>query len=426
MARGRINLKVLFVTTSETGSGEAITALHMAEMIAAKQASFHFLSSIFTAQFFPKTLRPHMTVFTPIRAKNEKIWHDVVTKFRPNAVLFADYPLLFFSRGSVPLVSDRWVRSLERLDAAILTLDHLGYAQRPMSISFVPSHLSIHCETMPVLPKGMQILLPCPIHEPAVVPGRNGTPFSYWHLPLRLSNGQRQQVRRRFLKDKREFLIFHSAPTWAWKIAERFGLPYYSFLGEILQHYLTGLPRPATVISVNNGRLLNPCKHGETHILNLGSVQKDKYERLLLASDLMLTENMVSASLGKAICGMVPCAVLCNQYRIGELNNMVKDETLQRILRRMESIRLGSIYPYEVFPIWGQQDLIQLGVFRDNIFKEAFARIEVFGDEITRNQLLSLLTDSRTRTVLRAKQRRYLEELSALPDAFKVLHELVG
>jgi hypothetical protein len=91
----------------------------------------------------------------------------------------------------------------------------------------------------------------------------------------------------------------------------------------------------------------------------------------------------------------------------------------------MEGIRLGSIFPYEVFPIWAKQDLVQLGVFRDNTFKEAFTRIEVFADEPVPSRLFGLLTDSRIREKLEAKQRKYSEGVSALPDAFEALHELV-
>ena len=110
---------------------------------------------------------------------------------------------MFFSRGSVPIISEAWLRSLDTLDANLVTLDHLGYAQRPLSISFAPPHLAIHLETMPLLPKRMHILLPCPIHEPSPLLDRHGVPFRYWTVPLTISNAHRDDVRRRFLRKKK-------------------------------------------------------------------------------------------------------------------------------------------------------------------------------------------------------------------------------
>jgi hypothetical protein len=146
----------------------------------------------------------------------------------------------------------------------------------------------------------------------------------------------------------------------------------------------------------------------------------DEYARLLLSCDLLLTENAVSSSLGKAVCGGIPCALLKNSYRLPEVLERVQHD-LRRIVLDMERARLGAVFPYEVFPIWGRDDIEQLGLFRENSVTAAFAAVEVFGGDAMREQLRALLVDERTRHELRAAQRRYVDGLLGLDDAYAAL-----
>ena len=101
-----------------------------------------------------------------------------------------------------------------------------------MSIFFGPPHLGFHCETTPDLPSQMQILLPCPVQEPSAIRGRKGTPFRHWDMPPGLTEDERHRLRMLYLQKEQDILVLHSTPNWAWKAAEHFGLPYYSFLSK--------------------------------------------------------------------------------------------------------------------------------------------------------------------------------------------------
>ena len=91
-------MRVLFVTPSEVSSGEAITALHIAENVIAKGGSVRFLASAFTGGFLRKPFSEHVTGFTQDAEQNRQIWDNSLLSFRPEVVVFADYPLLFFSQ----------------------------------------------------------------------------------------------------------------------------------------------------------------------------------------------------------------------------------------------------------------------------------------------------------------------------------------
>lgn len=425
MVAGSRGLKVLFVTPSEVSSGEAITAHHMARDVVVHGGEVRFLATRLTAGFLNEPFADRVTELTNDLGDNRAAWNRVIREFGPHVVVFADYPLLFFPSGSAPLADDAWVHGLGKLDAGLMTLDHLGYAQRPMTVYFGPPHLSLHSATTPQLPSRMHVTLPCPVHEPGQVVGRTGTPFRSWVRPISWTEDELRRVRRTYLRDERDYLIVHSAPGWAWRTAELWSLPYYQFLPSLLGYYLAHLPRAASIVSVNNGHLLPPSDDGRVQVLNRAAMPSAEYERLLLACDLMLTENAVSVSLGKAICGMRPAAVLRNSLRLVDLLHQV-DQPLRRTIIEMESVRLGAIFPYDVFPIWGRNELDQLGVYRDNTFADTFAWVEVFGGEPTRRKLHDLLVDEGTRDEMRARQGAYVRELATLCGPDEIVRRAAG
>jgi len=393
-------------------------------MLVAQNGQVHFLASSFTARFIGQTFRNEVTCLSENGVENHRRWEELLDIFHPDVIVFADYPLLFFNQDEPWLATEGWVKHLDELDIPLVTFDHLGYAQKPFNLFFGPPHLSFHSEAMHPIPERMHILLPCPANEPGDVPGRRGTPFKTGGTGLNLPGNKREEIRRNLLSDPEELLIFHSVPTWALRFTRKFQLPYYDYLSSLLEYYLTGLPCPVTVVSVNDGSLLTPVKNKNLHILNMAPMSPAQFEGLLLASDLVLTENQVSNSLGKAICGRIPAAVLRNSFRLIELLNQV-DSPLRNLLLAMEAKRVGAIFPFEVFPIWGIQEVEQLMLFSNNSLFDGMAYLEVFGGETTRRALQHLLLDPIERGALVAKQQAYINRLRDLPEANEVLAALI-
>lgn len=416
-------MNVLIVVPSTVSTGEAITALHMARDIVRHEGDVRFLASSLTTGFLADPFADRVTVLGPDIGANQALWERTIRQFRPDFIVFADYPLLFFPSGTVRLADESWVRSLDTLDAALLTLDHLGYAQRQMTIAFGPPHLSLASAMTPEPPARMRIALPCPVQEPGPVDGRTGTPFRYWDMTLTTSDREVRRVRTRFVNDERDLLILHSTPGWARQAAELWGLPYYALLARLLASYLGDLPRPVTVVSVNDGRLLAPSSDANVRVVNVPALPAAEYEALVLASDLFLTENSVSVGLGKAICARRPAAVLRNSHRLVDLMAMA-DEPRRRIVLEMESARLGAIFPFEVFPIWTRRELDHLGIHRDNGFVKGFVWLEAFGGEETRQQLHDLLLNRYVREALCARQDAYGRAVAALPGPVQMLRQV--
>jgi hypothetical protein len=417
-------MRVLFVTPVETGSGEIITAVHMAEQLVARGDAVLFLASGFACHFIAPQFPQAVRELSDDGAANRACWAATLATFAPELIVFADYPLLFFSSGVAPLADEHWVRSLDDVAAVLVTLDHLGFAQRAIGMYFGPPHLSFHYETIPALPERMAILLPCPMHEPTAVAGRRGRPFRYWQLPLTPPAATRLAVRQRYLAHPDDYLVFHAVSKWVWQFTQWYGIPYYRFLPQILDYYFADLPRPVTLVSLNTGSLLEQPESANLKIVNVPNLPTAEYEALMFAADLLITENNVSISLGKAICGLLPCAVLNNSYSYRTILRQLA-EPLREIVKTMELVRPGAIYPYDSLA-GGTEELEYLGLYRDNSITRAFKELEIYGGAETHAALQQLLIDPATRAALRAEQAAYIARVQQLGDAADVLHELLA
>ena len=158
-------MKVLFVTPVEQGSGETITSLHVAQRLAARDDEVRFLAAPFAEKFLAPHFSNRIQLLGGDQTKNRVLWDREIREFRPDAVIFADYPLLFFAGGVAPLADSSWIASLDSLDACLITLDHFGFAQEEMGMFFGPPHLSFHYQVFPAIPSRMRRLLPCPMQR---------------------------------------------------------------------------------------------------------------------------------------------------------------------------------------------------------------------------------------------------------------------
>ena len=418
-------MNVLFVAPVEIGSGETITALHMAERVLAMGGDVRILASPFAASLIGTRLADRTTMLSRDGDTNRELWSVALLEFRPEAVVFADFPLLSFSRGVCPLANPDWIRRLDDLDACLVTLDHTGYAQRPMGVFFGPPHLSFQYESIPAIPRRMQVLLPCPMHEPSAVAGRRGHPFRYWDVPLTIPEHESRAVRRRFLARNDDLLLVHAVARWAWEGAKSARLPYYDFLPRIIAHYLAGLDRTVTLVSVNNGQLLETPPGSNLRVVNLPSMSSLEYDRLVHAADLLLTENKISISMGKAICAHKPCVSLRNSFSYRELLGRLTGE-LRDIVLAMDARRSGAVFRYGVFPLGMDEEVDMLGLYRNNTIVDGFREIELFGGDETRDRFLKVLQDEVSRDELRTCQRRYTERLQQLDYAEDVLAHLIS
>lgn len=416
--------RIMFVTPSELSSGEGVTVLQMCLTLTRAGHDVLVLASPFTARILAPRLTGRVRELGPDADINERIWQHALHVFRPHTVVFADYPLLHFSSGVSPLLTDAWLASLSSLDAELVTLDHLGYAQRAMQMHFGPPHLSLHSECTPVPMDRMRVLRPCPMNAPNADASRLGTPFRFATTVRTSSPKERKKTRLAYTAGT-SHLVVHTTPNWAWRIAEDWQLPHYPLLDRVLEQLFGTVERAVTVISVNNGTLLAERDTPTLTIRNSGQLQHHEYEALLDAADLLVTDNAISSTIGRVALAGVPAVNLRN--RRGLLDIVRGNDTAARQLAyAMEAARLGSVFPFDVYPIWNESDVSMLGLLRNNPVMECVTPVEIYGGASSAECMRATLEDETTRAAITQRQRAYRRQINALPDTLDVLTGTAG
>jgi hypothetical protein len=136
-------MKALFVTPNPSGSGEAITAMQLGRQLTRSGHEVRFFTEHFPCQFLAGSFPRKVAEFSDNAAETGTRWRSLLRDFRPSAVIFADYPLLFLRPRGRMLVEGENGKALEGLEAQLFTLDHLGMARGPLRLSFGPPHLEL-------------------------------------------------------------------------------------------------------------------------------------------------------------------------------------------------------------------------------------------------------------------------------------------
>jgi hypothetical protein len=420
-------MRVLLVTPIEQGSGETITAIHIAEDLKRAGHDVMFLASAFARAFIEPRLPGTSVELGADGDLNLELWRRTIASFVPDAVVFADYPFLFVRRGVVPLGQlPEWRETLEDFRGTLITLDHFGFAQKRMRLFFGPPHLTpFYYHEFEAIPERMEILLPCPMHEPGPVNGRRGHVFRYWDVPLTIDIELRLETRRRHLEKETGRLVVHTVPNWSWQVADSLGIQLYRYWPELMDHYLGGLEPPVTIVSVNNGHLLDPGRALSVRIVNLPLVSVSEFETLLQSADLILTENRLSISMGKAICALQNCVAFVNRKNVLQLMDS-PDPVVRRVVAAVEGHRLASVFPFEVFP-GGMADLLdEIILYKNNSLADAFRDVEIFGGESSARVLRELLEEQGEIEALHDRQAHYVSTLAGIPRAAEVIARCVA
>jgi len=418
-------LRVLFVDPVREGSGEIITTLHMGRALRREGAEVHYLGTPLARRLLGEEFAGAVQPLGDDPEANFRRWTAALSELRPHAVVFADLPFFWLRHGTVQLRSPAaLLDAIESLDVPVFSLDHMGMAQGPITLYFGPPHLAQAPHRIPALPERVGRLLPCPMHEPGEVEGRKGAPFRYWEVPIVRPPGEREQVRASVLRKPGERLVFYPIPGWAVRVGEAIGHPYHRLLPEFFEYYFGGLGAPVTIVVVN-GQAIPARAPGDVRIVPMPILDVDRFEALMFAADLLLTDNGISIAMGKALCGLQACAHLRNRWRLAQLDARL-DGRIRELMWATERAQLGSVYPYEVFPAGTRAEIEALGLFRDNTITEGFASVELFGGEQTRAELRALLLDEERREQLALHQRAYVERLAAAPSVDEVLRAAIA
>ena len=83
------------------------------------------------------------------------------------------------------------------------------------------------------------------------------------------------------------------------------------------------------------------------------------------------------------------------------------------------------MFPFEVFPTVGREQLDEIGLYRNNTITKGFWELEIYGGENTGCAVSHMLTDSKIRSRLESGQNEYIRRLRRLNASTEVLTRLL-
>jgi hypothetical protein len=368
-----VSERILFVAPHPCSTGEAATAVACTERLRAVGHDVSFLASPFVADRLPASIAVER--FTDNIDTNTALWHLTVAAVRPTIVWFADYEMNFFRNTALGTIGNAaWTTCLDALDARLITFDHFGLTTFNSRVAYGRWPRATY-EAIPPLPARMERLLPCPINAPS-----RANAFQYW-TPCAATDDDVVELREQLAPEG--FLVAYFVPAWAERLARAAELPDYDLLSAWLQTAFASIGEPVTVVAITESPVLSPSTTPGVTLMNICAPNYVFCERLLRATDLVLSDNAISSMVGKAVCVGVPS-----------------------LLTRLDE--------YWVYPLWDDDTIDQFGVFHENPYGAALSVANV-GTVDGAELVQSLLRDVATIEEQRQRQESYAADVAQLP-----------
>lgn len=149
--------------------------------------------------------------------------------------------------------------------------------------------------------------------------------------------------------------------------------------------------------------------------------ERAEFEKLVATSDLLLNTNVSATTLAWAIQMGVPVVVLQNSRMLRDMETvqLLAQGRLSDSARRLWSKAL-PVYPFRLWPL-GYYAFLQ-PLLENNAYTQAFETVEIVEECAVVSTCQALLFEPEARQALASRQRRYVEQVAALPSAAEAVH----
>jgi hypothetical protein len=424
----------LFVTARLKSLGETYTAARFAADLAAHGWTVRFAAFPFAADF----LRQEgwgVTQLSDDRAANRRALDLAASDLSPSFVITSDY-YLNESADVARVWSNDW---LFEFSCPVATFDHLMLHPRLRTITIEclrrfdvakagdpgappgPRPKTKTSEIQPLPDRVTAIVRPCPLHDPAVDPDQRVFKFNL--AGGAGAAGERpDRIRTRLGLPVDERLVLVPVGSWALELCAALGIPYIRFYPQLLARYFSACPVPVRVVFVSGELEDRTEASGQVTLQYRSRLPVGVVDDLVCASDLVIADNVTSATVTRAVIAGVPAASFVNSVAAHPDGDAVAFESpfrlsahIEKLLRSIEHEAPGSIFPSVIFPLGWIEELKPL--FDGNRYARTFERLELFDEGATTCALQRLLCDEATRRELRERQAAYCAALTGLPGA---------
>jgi hypothetical protein len=408
--------KLLFFVLSDVSAGELTIAYEFASRLPTAEHQVHFV----VPERYSTYLEDRHVNYLGLQPSADPGYNRaridaLVKEFRPDCLIVSDAFTLEFASSWSGL---RFAH-LKAYQLPVVGVDEYDYLSAGYSLDYYGGLVQ---RLPPLVERCDYIIRNCPLNridsnDPRV------RSYSLYPARLELSPGAREEVRRRLGVGEGEKIVFYTTSPWeTLNMHKVYALDrLIEWIPRMLQHYLTDLGKPLTVIHVGP----NPWEgfQRETvryrHFPRLTPTDFDQY---LLASDLFITLNVVSVTLSKAVYGTVPSLVLQN-------HKLIDFEQLQGRVGQMPpwyqamAADIKVAYPFRAGTM-GWHRFLE-AVMTDNPYTGTYAEASLFKPADVLAKLHQYLYDEDAIGLLQARQMDYIGQVLRLPTPGQIMREVL-
>lgn len=371
-------MKVLFILIIKDSFGEREHAINFALQLLNNQIQSYFLIS--------SEIKDSIKIFgfetfelTKNSDKNKELLTYILDSLKPKLIICCEYYCMF------PYI----IEILNKSKIPIASMDATGLGEElnsdPLKIG---KKIGYFTKIPPEIPK----ISPCPINDPTLKSEKN---LFYWRLyPKKFnSNNIKQKIKNSLgIKGK---IVFMAISKWSYYAACFIGLKdYYPFLINMLKNYFSNLEEKIHIFFIAPFNI-ESFKSEDIFIYSLNLLPSETYENLLLSSDLVISDNIIQTSLGKALYCDIPTLVLIN----------INHKPL-------------TIYQYNIFPL---KPIFPL----NSKYCETLEICEIFDYKITKEKIKQILFDPDYIKKLNQRRQNYFKLVNKLPLATDIINTLL-
>jgi hypothetical protein len=423
VAEGK-ELRVIFLTPGGLGSGEIVNAVLVAEQLRQRGVDCTF----FTFPYGTRFIKPHnleCVTFGDDKLTNINLMKSYIEKKNPDVIVIADY-YLFHTSGV--LRKYLWVGWMEDLKIPVVSFDSLYLGREyPTAAYYINPELypKQKCNITYEMPSFIETLIyPSPPFNKTPPDNRDvcGRLYEETFTDYEPDPSLREELG----VHPDEKLIFHIIPKWEIMAVRKSSIlsfpEYHSMVATLLTRHFKNLDENIHVFCINPSDKTLYTENTGFRVKEAAFFPFETYSKCLSAADLIITNNILSATTWKAMLRRVPTLVLGNSLTAKDAASKYEVigkhfDVSSTFMDIICTYGKGSSDYLPVLPFW----TFFTKYFAHMDIGKTFIIQELFDEKGTFEALTNVLTDEKFKKELRRRQDNYVKKIAKFPTMADII-----
>lgn len=404
------NKCIIFICYPNESTGDTTFFIQMAKQLTDSNSN---ITCVFVLSELGATIlkNSNFKVFQLKKGKgNEELLDNLFQKYNPSLMILSSIPAIPYTEKDLFSIKFKEFFELTHVLIEKYKIPLIGIVDRPF---YAPRNKQELYNIRRFFPKSLKLLYPCP----HITPHYKDDSIIYWRPYTKSIENHvyKENLRKELKCNKNDRIIFFSVPPWVYKIPN-ITPQYYRLMRDILIYYFSKFQGRIHMISIEAKVIETDYiefPNSKDRIYHYKTLDIDEYDRLLLGSDLILSDYYFQASFIKAWASYIPGVILQNNTLIHEnIDKNIKEDKLRNIFIKMKKV-------------YNKDFLIDLQTGFNNIKNEDFFKtllnVEIFNMDNTINTLQNILYNDDFKKEITEKQKKLEKKLKSLPDLSTIL-----